>query len=892
MTRPGIMTLSSLLAVVVIILMPACTRFSGNGFHSSWERYPDSRWAGPDLWANRLADWEVREGRLTCTAPLPLRTVHLVTRSIGPGEGNFVTIVRIRREGVMNPGQTSAAGILCGAGASSDYLRASLVFHSWGEGAGLFFGIDGAGKVFIRDLNHETHYVDYATHGFSDWKNAILKVTVTPSADPESSEISIIAVDPATRNVISELNDVVIPSGSLEGSMALVSHNMQGSREGTLFSFSRWAVRGSRITSHRERKIGPVVASKYTLDRKRLKLSAQLMPLEKELCDSVELQTMDEESWQTIAVAAVDTPSYSVTFSIDNWSGSSDRQYRLLARYRFGNTETNTLRGIIRHDPVDKESLVAAAISGSGHLTNTGPGVSSGIDAGYFPFEKGIIYPHTMLTRAVERHKPDLLIFTGDQVSEDSPTANEYGSDAYLDYLYKWYLWCISFRELTANIPAVVIPDDNDIYHDKLWGAGGVSAPDGLTGGAAQDAGGYLMPPRFINMVQKTQTNNLPDPADPHTVGKGTDVFFTDCNVGGISFGIIEDRKFKSAPAPLLPEAMITDGIARNRLWNPERQADIEGASLLGDRQEKFLTSWSEDWSDGTWMKVMLSPALLASMSTLPDGFARVQVTPFLPVPDSVMYISGDRIAADYNSNGWPQGRRNSVLKTVRKAFALHIAGGSPGITVQYGTDSWRDAGFAIVAPSTGNRYGDRWFPPVAGLNRREDAPKNTGDFKDGFGNKISVFAVDNTVAGREASVSDNQLSAAYSLVVFNRKSRQTEVSVWPVGNGPSETSPLPGWPVVISQTDNYGRSAAAWLPEIVTEGMTDPVIRVISQSTGELVYNLRISGNAFQPWVFNYGLFTVEAGDPDSDRWVRAENLAAWSTRERAKVVLSFQSQ
>ncbi|NIR43692.1 MAG: hypothetical protein GWM93_16525, partial [Gemmatimonadetes bacterium] len=39
----------------------------------------------------------------------------------------------------------------------------------------------------------------------------------------------------------------------------------------------------------------------------------------------------------------------------------------------------------------------------------------------------------------------------------------------FLDYLYKWYLWCWAFRELTAEIPTVTIPDDHDVYQGNLW---------------------------------------------------------------------------------------------------------------------------------------------------------------------------------------------------------------------------------------------------------------------------------------------------------------------------------------------------------------------------------------------------------------------------------------
>jgi len=64
--------------------------------------------------------------------------------------------------------------------------------------------------------------------------------------------------------------------------------------------------------------------------------------------------------------------------------------------------------------------------------------------------------------------------------------------------------------------PAVAIPDDHDVGHPNLWGAGGRKAerPDGSDGG-------YFLPPASVNMVQRQQTWHLPDPVDPAPVRQG-----------------------------------------------------------------------------------------------------------------------------------------------------------------------------------------------------------------------------------------------------------------------------------------------------------------------------------------------------------------------------------
>lgn len=872
---------------VVILLLSSCTRFAGSGFLSHWERYPDSRWTGPDIWANRLADWEIKNGRLTCASTLPLRTAHLTTRRLSADEGSFVTLVNIRREITYGQGSGSSAGIMLGAGGKLDYRAASLIFHSWGEGAGLYAGIDGEGRVFIRDLEQENFFTAYAVKGAGKWSHALLKIIA--EFNEGTVLVSVFAVDPSTRRVISELREVEINPDRLEGNVAIVSDS--GDKGTNTFSFSHWSLRGAAVTAYRNRNTGPIVTAQYTLSRKRLKMTAQLMPVVKAVCDSVELQLTDEGRWQTVAVAAVDTPSFTARFSLDNYDSNSDRKYRLVARYRYGNDAVNTLGGIIKHDPVDRDEIKVISLSCIEQVVRPEREKWAGIDAGHFPFTSGLLYPNARLVSILKKQNADLLFFAGDQVYEGaSPTAAVYDSGAFDDYLYKWYLWCLTYRDLTTTTPSVTLPDDHDVYQGNLWGCGGIATPEGLKGSAAQDAGGYRMPASFVNMVQMTQSSHLPDPVDPEPAGQGIGVLFTECNIGGVSFAIIEDRKFKSAPAPLLPQAEIVNGWPLNRRWNARYSSDVPGASLLGDRQNKFLESWVSDWSYGTWMKAVLSQTLWTNLATLPDSADSDAIVPFLGIPDSGSYVRGDRIVADFDSDGWPANARNRALRIIRKAFAVHICGDQHlGSTIKYGVDAWGDAGYAIVSPATGNYFPRRWFPPVPGRNRKVDTPEYTGDFEDGFGNKMTVYAVANPHRSTVFPERANELSPGFSLITFSKSSREIVLSNWPVYQDPASGTPFSGWPVKLTQTDNYSPVTVAWLPEITVSGMTDPVIRIIKEYNGEMVYNLRINGNSFQPGVFSYGLYTVEVGDPDRELWQKLEGIQAWTTKERKGLTVSF---
>lgn len=70
----------------------------------------------------------------------------------------------------------------------------------------------------------------------------------------------------------------------------------------------------------------------------------------------------------------------------------------------------------------------------------------------------------------------------------------------------------------------------------------------------AQDSGGYIQEPAWINTVQRTQVSHLPVPYDARAIDRGIGVYFTELHYGGVSFAILEDRKWKSAPKSVLPD--------------------------------------------------------------------------------------------------------------------------------------------------------------------------------------------------------------------------------------------------------------------------------------------------------------------------------------------------
>ena len=115
-------------------------------------------------------------------------------------------------------------------------------------------------------------------------------------------------------------------------------------------------------------------------------------------------------------------------------------------------------------------------------------------------------------------------------------------------------------------------------------------------------------------------------------------------------------------------------------------------------------------------------------------------------IPEPGEVVKTDKLAADGDSNGWPQTGRNKAIKAFRKGFAVHLAGDQHlASTVQYGVDEYGDGPFAICSPAVGCCWPRRWWPPTPGENRvNRVLPEYTGEFLDGFGNRMTVYAVAN----------------------------------------------------------------------------------------------------------------------------------------------------
>lgn len=789
------------------------------GFESSWDRWPDMQWAGPAYWANRLQDWYVRDGTVECQVHGRNRTLHCLTHRLGEERKAFQASVAVQQlesqEGA--PGEGYVGFRLGAKGPWPDY-RSAAVF-----GTGLDAGITTGGRPFIGEKQGaEAVETDQAVY-------------LLMEAEPQSDgyRVALKVLDESGAQTLASVMAQGIENETLTGNAALVSSfDAEGARESRPSArFSRWAMQGGKVLHDPEATFGPVCFAQYTLDRGTLKLTAQLTPVASIEGNEVVLQVRENGRWHTVDRSSVHPRARIARFRVGDWQRRTDVPYRVRASLPLRDGRQDFFyEGTIAREPLERDELKVAVFS-------------CNCDYGF---------PDNEVVRHVEKHRPDMAVFLGDQFYESA--TSDFGiqrfplSKGYLDFLYKWYMFGWSYRDIFRDIPAAIIPDDHDVYQGNLWGAGGEKAPveEMGWGGAPEQHGGYEMPPEWVNAVQQAQTSHLPDPYDPTPVEQDIGVYYTDWNYAGVSFAILEDRKFKSGPLDV-----------------PE-----EGPTLLGERQLRFLEEWSTDWSRGAAMKAVLSQTNFCSAHTYPGTG---KYGPELDIPPPGEYVEGDVMAKNEDTNGWPKEGRDQALRTIRKCFAFHIAGDQHlASMIHYGIDEFDDAGFVFTGPALNNFWPRRWWPPLDEKVRAlSEKPAYTGSFFDRFGNRMTVHAVANP---RQTDLNPDILydrAPGYGIVTFDKAARTTRVECWPRHVDPLERpdGQYLGWPMTIEQQDNYGREAQAWLPTLNVEGIEKPVVEIFNEQTRTLVYALRMAEQTFKPDVFEKGTYTVCITDPATGR-------------------------
>jgi hypothetical protein len=476
------------------------------------------------------------------------------------------------------------------------------------------------------------------------------------------------------------------------------------------------------------------------------------------------------------------------------------------APYRVRHADKAMFEGTVRRDPLDKDEVIVASLGCNSSRT------------------KGV---RPEIVQRLLRQDPDLLFFSGDQTYHHT------------EHTAGWIEFGLQYRDIIKDRPTICIPDDHDVGHPNLWGEEGGHSTQ--SGGAD---GGYFFPAAYVNMVQRAQCWHLPDPVDPAPVRQGINVYFTRLRVGGVDFAILEDRKFKTGPMGTIPQmGPRPDHITDDR-YDP-KAIDLPGLQLLGERQMKFLRDWTQDWT-GAEMKCVLSQTAFCGAVHLHGS------------PDN-------RLLADLDCNGWPQSGRTEALREIRRARATHLCGDQHlAVTLKHGIDEHRDGPYGFTSPALVNTVYARWWHPKderAGANPMPGSSLLwTGDYRDGLGNRISMMAY----ANPEDLKDEKKRADGYGLVRFNKRTGQVTFECWPRF---SQGAQFPGWPITVRNDDNDGRRPVAWLPELVIEGTDRPVIQVIAEASGEVLYSIRVRGSRFQPGVYSEGVFTVKVGRDRPDR-------------------------
>ena len=75
------------------------------------------------------------------------------------------------------------------------------------------------------------------------------------------------------------------------------------------------------------------------------------------------------------------------------------------------------------------------------------------------------------------------------------------------------------------------------------------------------------------------------------------------------------------------------------------------------------------------------------------------------------------------------------------------------------------------------------------------------------------------------------------------------------------EKAQIPGWPITVADNANDGRKVAGWLPELQFGKGINPVIQVIEDKTGEILYTARAQNSRFQPRVYSKGKHSLKIG-------------------------------
>ena len=734
-----------------------------------WSSTHDRVFLGGQFWANPMEDWRVVDGAAECQTAGGDRNIQLITHQLTNADGNLEMSVELAQ--VEKKKRDGGAGFRIGLRSELNEYRS----NSFAKG-GISAGVIGSKLILSGSRLSESVQLDADVQ---DMKNVKLHLNGKSNGKRYVLTLNLTA-DGVDKTVTGS-----IPRELVAGNVALVCNFDPGMKkmQGARYRFSNWQVGGDVFTVDESKAFGPILWSMYSLSDSRsddgfvMTMNALTGPMGEKDNQNVELQVQKNGEWKTLGTARLDPDAWTAKFRIANWDEKNESPYKLVYRqsHTDGSETVDEWTGKIQANPTGRP-LRLAALTCQNHYG--------------FPYEP--------VADNVIKLKPDMLYFSGDQIYESHGgygLIRDPAGPAILNYLRKFYMFGWSFRHALKDAPSICLPDDHDVFQGNIWGEGGMKMADQSAG--ASSKGGYREPARMVNVVHRTCCGHHPDCFDATPCEQDISVYYGDMVYGDTSFAILGDRQWKSGPTRVETGSGRADHVKDQNM--DTSGLDKPGLVLLGERQEKFLKQWVDDWR-GHSMKVLLSQTVFAGVATHHGGFTGY-------------------LKADLDSGGWPQTARNNAIKIITKGMPLHINGDQHLTTlVQYGVDKHRDGCWSFCTPAIAAGYPRWWRPDDVGMphsNRPKHDLPNTGEFLDGFGNKAYVYAVGNPVVGKDKNRyrKAHEKGSGFGMVTIDTKAKTYHIESFRFlvdATDKNSANQFPGWPVTIHQKENGGENIIA----------------------------------------------------------------------------------
>lgn len=729
-----------------------------------WDNTFDRVWLGGQFWANPMEDWRIAGGAAECSAKAGDRNIHAITHQVSDPRKPFqLSITAVRAElGSVDSG----FGFRVGVRSDINEYRSNCFAKG-----GIRAGVVGHRMIVAE--------AEAPLDGF----DPNLPATILLSSQPSGENKARLQMDLSQKGRVIGSLVTNVAADQLAGNFAIVNGFEPTPRgRGSRYRFSDWRAGGEAISHQPEQAFGPILWTMYTLSDSRsadgfvLKLSALTGPLGPDDSKTIDLEIKNAgQQWEKRASADLDTDAWVATFRLPHWDAGQKHEYRVVYRQKLrdGSQKFSFWQGTVRANPAGRALRLAAMTC-----------------------QNDYAFPYEPVAANLLRLDPDMLYFSGDQIYENHGgygIIREPAEPAILNYLRKFYQFGWAFRQAIKDRPTVCIPDDHDVFQGNIWGEAGKKMEFGKHKNDVS-LGGYHEPARMVNVVHRTNAAHHPDIYDPKPVEQDISVYFGDMVYGGVSFAILGDRQWKSGPERVATWSGRADHVKDDAI--DTKSLDKPGLELLGRRQEDFLRAWAADWRGHT-MKVVLSQTVFAAVATHHGNY-------------------NGYLRADLDSGAWPQTPRNNAIQIMRTSMALHINGDQHLTTLcQYGVEKQRDSNWSFCTPAIAVGY-PRWWRAdelhISHANRPSHGLPDTGEFIDGFGNKVYVFAVGNPEVGKAQNRYRlaHQKGSGFGFVTIDPATKTYHIQSFRFLIDATDDKPdnqFPGWPVTIHQSENKGEN-------------------------------------------------------------------------------------